>query len=245
MHYIEKLYKLGDRRYWTSACIWNFYVLEIDKIKFALLKWAQEEPDEQTEYYSTLYDAIERAHELVRWIRPPLTDPVDEQYMIKEVHESFDQLCREAQEALLDKLRVASIRQRLLEASRHDPLRLIHDLVPNSKGIYGWFTKGEDQLVYIGKATGGGGLYQRIVKQHLNPEYLETRAEKHTSKDIYQTRHPVDRNGRIAIDKSAFRKNVARRARLQAGEESVEFVKQHFNFSFLILDNLTAGETAK
>ena len=109
--------------------------------------------------------------------------------------------------------------------------------VPKEHGVYAWFQ--DDEVVYIGKSTAGRyGMYRRIVKQHLEPAYLEPREDIWTDKDRYQIENRVlDKKGRHAIDKSAFRKSVARKHQLLAGEESVEFLKKHFTFACLALPN--------
>jgi hypothetical protein len=43
---------------------------------------------------------------------------------------------------------------------------------------YAWFTKINKELIYIGKATGSGGLRKRIWSQHLNPVYLGCRTSR-------------------------------------------------------------------
>jgi hypothetical protein len=119
---------------------------------------------------------------------------------------------------------------------KYDPYRLESEVIPKSTGLYAWFTKDAEKIVYIGVAQGKNGLHQRIIKQHLNPKYLETRESKFKEKDQFQVV-----KGRKAIDKSAFRKNVARRHSLVPGQESVEFIRKHFLLSFIVFrdDNKT------
>jgi hypothetical protein len=117
---------------------------------------------------------------------------------------------------------------------KYDPHRLGSEVIPKSTGLYAWFTKDAKKIVYIGVAQGKNGLHQRIIKQHLNPKYLETRESKFKEKDQYQLEHPVFVNGRKAIDKSAFRKNVARTHRLRPGQESVDFIRNSFLLSFIV-----------
>ena len=130
---------------------------------------------------------------------------------------------------------VNSIADALIYEIRIDPKDT--DAVPKEPGVYAWFRNYE--VVYIGSSTAGRyGLYQRIVKQHLEPTYLEPRESVWTEKDQYQIDNPVlDKKGRHAIDKSAFRKTVARKHQLLAGDESVTFLKSHFNLSCLALPN--------
>jgi len=102
--------------------------------------------------------------------------------------------------------------------------------ISKSRGIYFWFDKENDQLVYIGIAVGMGGLKKRIVSQHLNPKYLEYRTEKHTSKDKFQLEYAIESlskkggNIRKGIDKSAFRKSIGRKLLLKAGNETVNYI---------------------
>ncbi len=140
------------------------------------------------------------------------------------------------------RMRVYYYKKRLLESPRHAPSRLNADNVPQKSGLYAWFTKRGDQLVYIGKATGKKGLWQRIMNQHLNPDYLETRISKHTSKDQFQLENRIYKNGKVGTDKSAFRKNVARLRRLKAGKESTSYLKRAFNVSFIVANMLSSDE---
>ena len=100
----------------------------------------------------------------------------------------------------------------------------------STRGIYFWFNKETDELVYIGVAIGTGGLKKRIISQHLNPSYLEYRPEKHTSKDKFQLQHSVYRINkdeklmRQGIDKSSFRKSIGRKLELKPGNETVRYI---------------------
>jgi hypothetical protein len=138
-------------------------------------------------------------------------------------------------------MRVYYYKKRLLESRRHSPSKLNAKNVPKTVGLYAWFKKRTNKLVYIGKATGKNGLWQRIIKQHLNPEYLETIISKHTSKDQFQL-DPIYKNRKVGIDKSAFRKNVARQKKLKAGKDSVTYLKRVFNVSFIVTKKLNSDE---
>lgn len=100
----------------------------------------------------------------------------------------------------------------------------------NKKGIYFWFFKLTDKIVYIGIGIGTGGLKKRIVSQHLNAKYIEFRTEKHTHKDEYQLAHAIPRlsknnkTTRLGIDKSALRKAIGRRLDLKPGTETVDYI---------------------
>ncbi|MNO56115.1 hypothetical protein D3C76_466230 [compost metagenome] len=52
---------------------------------------------------------------------------------------------------------------------KYDANLIVRDDIPLDIGIYAWFTKVNKELIYIGKATGSGGLRKRIWSQHLNP----------------------------------------------------------------------------
>jgi hypothetical protein len=128
---------------------------------------------------------------------------------------------------------VADLAQALFSAPRHDPNADLSHTIPEQTGIYAWFSAQEDRIVYVGKATGTRGLYTRIMKQHLNTKYLLTNRLKWTDKDQFQAEHPAISNGKPAIDKSAFRKNVSRVHKLSPGHGSVDFIRAKFMVRFL------------
>jgi hypothetical protein len=103
-----------------------------------------------------------------------------------------------------------------------------------NKGIYFWFNKDSNCLVYVGIAIGKGGLRRRILNQHLNPKYLEFRSEKHSSKDEFQLSNSIKRVNKknatiqIGIDKSAFRKSIGRKLHLSPGDETVQYMYDNF-----------------
>jgi len=111
--------------------------------------------------------------------------------------------------------------------------------IPKVNGIYGWFALDGGRIAYIGKATGTGGLQRRIVKRYLNPDSLETRDGRIRDLDKFQIEHPVYVNGKLAIDKGSFRKNVARKYLLKAGQESVDYLIQNFAVSYVVLEGLS------
>ena len=119
----------------------------------------------------------------------------------------------------------------VLPNTRKVELEKINELLSNKRGIYFWFNKADNSLVYIGIAVGVGGLKKRIAQQHLNPKYLEYRDEKHTSKDEYQLKYAIPRlsrkNGgtKLGIDKSAFRKSIGRMLSLKPGNETVNYIQ--------------------
>jgi hypothetical protein len=121
----------------------------------------------------------------------------------------------------------------LLEGIKYSPIEDLTCIITKKIGIYAWFQAKDDKLIYIGKATGEGGLYQRIIKQHLNPDYLLTDKNKWNEKDAFQAQYPAILNGKPAIDKSAFRKNISRVHKLRPGIDSVEYIKNNFMLRFL------------
>lgn len=127
---------------------------------------------------------------------------------------------------------------------KYDENLIVRDDIPLDIGIYAWFTKVNKELIYIGKATGSGGLRKRIWSQHLNPVYLECRTSKFTSKDFFQVNNPVHHNNKVGIDKSAFRKSVARKYSILAGNNSVEYLKSNYLIAFESYHNLSAAEIA-
>jgi hypothetical protein len=125
----------------------------------------------------------------------------------------------------------------------YDP-SLQYDKITKNTGIYFWFRREDEKLIYIGIALGKQGLYGRIMKQHLNEKYLEFRPEKHTSKDIYQLENSILKKGknsteiRKGIDKSTFRKVIGRLFKLKPGDETVKFIKKNFYCKYLESKNL-------
>lgn len=114
-------------------------------------------------------------------------------------------------------------------------LELRKEDIPKEIGLYTLIEKETNTIVYIGTATNNKqGLYQRIWSQHLNPKYLEVRKEVFTELDIYQLENPIFHNDQVAIDKSSFRRKIARRYLLTAGEECVQYIKEHFLLSFTV-----------
>ncbi|TXD53588.1 MULTISPECIES: GIY-YIG nuclease family protein [unclassified Polaribacter] len=104
-------------------------------------------------------------------------------------------------------------------------------IIPKAKGIYFWCTKDTDKVVYIGTGSGVNGLYNRIVRQHLNPKYIEYREEKQSVKDFFQQEHPIIKEVKgvlkAGIDQSAFRKNIGRTYNIKPGEDTVAYIKDN------------------
>jgi len=112
--------------------------------------------------------------------------------------------------------------------------KLTKELLPTDIGIYAWIDKRTMNVVYVGTALGRRGLRQRIWYQHLNPNYLETRKEKFARADFFQLEHPIYKDGRVALDKSSFRKSIARRYLLRSGMETVNYIKEHYLCAFSV-----------
>ena len=112
------------------------------------------------------------------------------------------------------------------------------ELVPKSRGIYFWIDRSSGNIVYIGIAVGVNGLYHRVVRQHLNPQYIEYRPEKQTSLDFFQLEFPVQKivKGELkdGIDKSAFRKNIGRKLSIKPGTEVVNFIHNNLYLKFYV-----------
>jgi len=122
------------------------------------------------------------------------------------------------------------------------PSALAVGQVTDEQGIYIWYKADESSPVYIGKATGKAGLRGRVIRQHLNAKYLETRESKITSKDQGQLSHGVSLNGKPAIEKSVFRKHLARSHGLSPGKCAVDFIQANFRILLIPLPNLSADQ---
>ena len=135
---------------------------------------------------------------------------------------------------------LSTLTNQLVSSPAYSPLRELRNTVPYQVGVYVWTDEAVQitgqMIVYAGIATGKKGLYGRIIGQPLNPKYLLTnRAKWHFQKDKFQIDNPILSNGKEAIDKSAFRKNVGRLQHIRAGEETVRFIKENFNLKFIVL----------
>nr|WP_298995572.1 hypothetical protein [uncultured Polaribacter sp.] len=115
----------------------------------------------------------------------------------------------------------------------------IKELIPKEKGIYFWFDKTTDELMYIGTGSGVKGLYNRIIGQHLNPKYIEYRAKVHNKeKDKFQLENPIirERDGAPGIDQSAFRKNIGRTFKIKPGIHTVNYIKENLVLKYKLID---------
>jgi len=114
-------------------------------------------------------------------------------------------------------------------------------IVPKNKGIYFWLENDTDEILYIGTGSGDkGGLYARIIGQHLRATYIEFRAKVHHNvKDVFQLKHPIirDRDGSPGIDQSAFRKNIGRTFNIKPGEGTVRYIKDNLYLKFFEIED--------
>ncbi len=116
------------------------------------------------------------------------------------------------------------------------------DDIPTQKGIYAYLDIHQQSIKYVGSAVGKNGLRGRIWSQHLNPIYLESRLKCFTKKDSGQLSKKIIRNGKVVIEKSAFRKNIARKFDLAPGESCLKYLKENFLLVFLALENKSVTE---
>jgi hypothetical protein len=116
---------------------------------------------------------------------------------------------------------------------------------PKNTGIYFWFIEETNELIYIGTGSGVNGLYNRIVRQHLNPKYIEYRSEKHSlEKDKFQLKHPIMKEVKsvlkAGIDQSAFRKNIGRNYEIKPGDGTVNFIMENLYFKYFEMSDICA-----
>lgn len=97
---------------------------------------------------------------------------------------------------------------RLMKAKCHDPKDIEPNTVPKEIGLYLWRLKRNNEIVYIGRALGNGGLYQRIIRGHLSD----------------------------SCTKSVFKRQLAEEHGLNLKNESASFIKDNFVFSFIPFD---------
>ena len=113
--------------------------------------------------------------------------------------------------------------------------------VPKNRGIYIWF-RGLT-IEYIGVANNKNGLYGRVVRQHLNEEYLEFRPTSQSSKDTYQLTHAIEKvvgnEIKYGIDKSTFRKKIGRKFELRPSKETVDYIKQNGSIKYVPVEDIS------
>jgi hypothetical protein len=95
-------------------------------------------------------------------------------------------------------------------------------------------------VIYIGTATGVGGLRNRIG-HHLSPRYLESRSEELRPEDQFQLSCGVLLNGRPAVDKSVFRRSLGRSLKLSPGEGTVDHIRQNLSVGWVTFSPKDAG----
>ena len=123
----------------------------------------------------------------------------------------------------------------LVHAVRFGLLRFDIKTIPKEKGVYIFFL--DKTVAYIGSSTGKvAGLFRRIGKEHLRPEYLEYRSEIWRKTESYQIENAMpDSKGRPGIDKSVFRRAVAIKHRLTPGIACVNYIRNNFTLSYFVL----------
>ena len=93
----------------------------------------------------------------------------------------------------------------LINSRSYDPESFDLKEVSKNMGVYLWRSKESGRIVYIGRAIGKKGLYQRIVRNHLSN----------------------------SSTKSVLKKQIAEKEVLDIKAEAAEFVKKNFTFSYL------------
>lgn len=104
---------------------------------------------------------------------------------------------------------VGRLCDQLLAAVPIDGETLDKNSVRTLPGMYLWRFKKGKRPAYVGVALGKGGLRQRLIGQHLRPSYL----------------------------KSVFREAVRKKAGVDPGEESVDFIRSRFTVAFISCPN--------
>ena len=140
---------------------------------------------------------------------------------------------------------VARLLDRLSAETPMSPADLHPDEVSRNKGVYIWYGTDKSCPAYIGKATGKTGLRGRVMRQHLNTRYLEVRESVISARDQRQIEHGTTHNGRPAIEKSMFRKHLARLYDLAPGQGTVDFICANFEVFLFPLPDLTSDEIRK
>jgi hypothetical protein len=106
--------------------------------------------------------------------------------------------------------------------------------LPKITGVYFVYKKKDLDLekpLYIGSATGKNGLYGRIHTQHLNNIYTETRFSKDSIIDAFQVScTKFNKQNKQYIDKSSLRKAIGRTHKIAPGNETAQYIREHFTF---------------
>jgi hypothetical protein len=124
---------------------------------------------------------------------------------------------------------VAAVAELLLSKQKIRPAEGLQATdVPSSKGIYAFF-RGSERM-WIGKATGQHGLRGRIIRQHLNPQYLDARPRRFSSDRVL-----VTPDGRQAVDSSYLRRKLGRipSLNLSPGAGTVAYIRQNMSVAWV------------
>ena len=119
---------------------------------------------------------------------------------------------------------------------KYDPTK-IEKVIPRDKGLYIWWSRETDKAVYVGRALNRNGLLGRVLRQHLNPKYLEYRPDK-----TCNAKRTVVLNGKKACEKSVFRKAISEKYNLDPGVESVDYILKNFLVSFFPMQTSSIEE---
>lgn len=116
---------------------------------------------------------------------------------------------------------------------------IVIDDIPKTAGIYVWYEK--DVPVYVGKASGSGGLRARI-KQHLNPKYVETRIKKKDQEFADKTENV---GAKKFMEKSALRVAICREKNLCPGDKVLSYLKKKLTLTWVIVPDLEMNLISK
>ncbi len=110
---------------------------------------------------------------------------------------------------------------------KYDPSQ-IEKVTPRDKGLYIWWSRKTGKAVYVGIALSRKGLLGRVLRQHLNPKYLEYRPDK-----TRNAKRTVVLNGKKVRENSVFRKAISEKYNLDPGVECVDYIIKYFLVSFI------------
>ena len=127
----------------------------------------------------------------------------------------------------------------LLYETRQPAKSLNRSTIPAKHGLYVWYCIASDEVFYVGKATGRGGLRRRVGGQHLNPKYVETRPERFRPKDEYQRSCAVSVGGKVCVDKSVLRRSLGRLFRIAPGKASVQYILDTLAVAWITAEHIS------
>lgn len=104
--------------------------------------------------------------------------------------------------------------------------------IPREAGIYVWYKK--NKPLYVGKASGSGGLRTRI-SQHINPNYIEKRIKQ---KDKVFAANSLEKNGELFMEKSALRVGLCRTLNLCPGEEVLNYLFKNLSVAWITIPDI-------